>query len=238
MKQDGVSTATVNREASMMKGMLFRAVEWDMIDRNPLQGLKLFKEAEKRRVNLTPEKAGQLIAELSEPLADAAEFSIYSGLRKENVLSLRIEQIRFHDLTLTGEVELVVKGGKRELFPLSTQAVEVVRRAIGNRREGYVFINPKTENRYMSINRSFDKAVRKLGLTVNGTKFRWHDLRHLFCSWLLKEGVSIDIIRELAGHKDRSTTDRYSTIERIEAGKNLALIPKIECPDRLKTEAI
>ena len=66
MAQDGVKAATVNKEASMVKCMLFRAVEWDIIDSNPLQGMRLFKESEKRRVFLTPEQAGELMEALPE----------------------------------------------------------------------------------------------------------------------------------------------------------------------------
>ena len=56
IKQDGVSTATVNRDAAVVKSMLFKATEWDIIDSNPLQGLELFQEGEKCQVNLTQDK--------------------------------------------------------------------------------------------------------------------------------------------------------------------------------------
>lgn len=228
MNQDIVSAATVNREASFVKGMLSRASEWDILEHNPLQGLRLFRESEKREVHITTEQAGLLIAELPEPLANITAFAIYSGIRKENILDLRIKQLCFHDLTETGEVELMVKGGKRELFPLCKHAVKVLVRAIGNRTEGYVFLNPLTKTRYVSIHKNFDKAVRKLNLTVNGTKLRFHDLRHIYGTWLLKSGVSLDVIRELMGHKDRSTTDRYAILDRKEAGQHLIAMPEIE----------
>ena len=119
---------------------------------------------------------------LHTPISDIVEFSIYTGFRKENILSLLIESIRFHDFTLTGEVELIVKGDRKELFPLGTAAVEVLKRVIGKRHKGYVFINSKTKTRYVSIQKPFSKAVRKQGLTVNNTKLRFHDLRHLFAT--------------------------------------------------------
>ena len=92
----------------------------------------------------------------------------------------------------------------------------------------YVFLNPKTGTRYISINRTFDRAVRKLGLTVNGTKLRFHDLRHIFGTWLHQAGVSLDVIRPLLGHKDRETTDRYITYDRLSYNDVLKVIPRIE----------
>jgi len=230
MAQDGVKAATVNKEASLVKCMLFRAVEWDIIDSNPLQGMRLFKESEKRRVFLNPEQAGELVEALPEQLSNIAEFAIYSGFRKENILSLRIEQIRFHDITSTAEVDLIIKGGRIETFPLGSAAVDLLKRLVNGRSEGYIFINPKTGTRYTNINKTFDRAVRKLGFTVNGTKLRFHDLRHVFGTWLLREGVSLDVLRELLGHGDRDTTDRYATLNRAEAGKFLHLMPRIKRP--------
>ncbi len=234
MKHDSVSASTVNREASLVKSMLFRASEWDIIKQNPLQGLRLFPEPERRKVNITPEEAAKLITELPASLADIVEFAIYSGFRKENILGLRIEAILLHDLSPTGEVELVVKGGRRETFPLGLLAVEVLKQAVGGRKEGYVFLNPRTNTRYYSIHKAFNRAVRRVGLTVNGTKLRFHDLRHIFGTWLLRSGVSLDALRELMGHRKRSTTDRYATLDRKETGQYLSAMPRIPIHEHKK----
>ena len=229
INQDRVSAATVNREAALVKSMLFRAVEWDIIGYNPLQGLKLLPEAVKRQVNLSLEQAAQLLDEITDPtIADIVEFAIYSGFRKENILSLKIETLHFHDITPTGEVELLVKSGRKEVFPLSTIALIVLKRNIRNRKRGYVFINPQTENRYSSIHKGFNRAVCKLGLTVNGTKFRFHDLRHVFATWLHRGGISLDVVRPLLGHQDVGTTDRYVSYDRMAYAKALNVIPHIQ----------
>ena len=228
IKQDKVSPATVNREASFVKGMLSRATEWEIFSQNPLYGLKMFKEPEKRKVDITLEQIEALLNDLSQHSADIVEFALFSGFRRENILSLCIEQIKFHDLTNTGEVELVVKFGRKETFPIGNQAVTVLKRVIGKRTAGFVFVNPRTGTRYNTIHKGFDKAVRKLGLNVNGSKLRFHDLRHLYSTWLHRHGVSLDVLRELLGHRDRKTTDRYATLDRIEAGKFLNAMPKIK----------
>ena len=70
-------------------------------------------------------------------------------------------------------------------------------------------------------------VVRKLGLTVNDTKLRFHDLRHLFSTWLHQEEVSLDILRSLLGHRNRSTTDRYTTVDRLKYINVLDVMPTI-----------
>jgi len=70
--------------------------------------------------------------------------------------------------------------------------------------------------------------VRRLGITIsNGTKLRIHDLRHVYATWLHREDVSLDKLRFLLGRKDRATTDRYTSVDRLETGKVLTLIPNL-----------
>ncbi|NVM04476.1 MAG: tyrosine-type recombinase/integrase, partial [Candidatus Helarchaeota archaeon] len=125
------------------------------------------------------------------------------------------------------QIQLKIKGGHWENFPLGSQAVKILKKAIGERDKGYVFINPKTGTRYNNISKSFSKAVRKLELKVGDSYLRFHDLRHVFCTWLSNEGVSRDILQILLGHKDRATTDRYTTLNPLKAGKLLEKLPNI-----------
>ena len=78
--------------------------------------------------------------------------------------------------------------------------------------------------------------MRRLGLQVDGSKLRFHDLRHVHASWLLIAGVSIDIIRELLGHRDVRTTNRYIHYDRKNALQFLDRLPKINL-DNLSAEA-
>lgn len=226
IEQDGIKPATANHGFNFINSMLNRAVEWDVIERNPLIGFKKFRLADKRDVVLTPEQADTLLEALPERLAGICRLAIYTGFRLNNILGMRIEAVRFHDLTATGEVDLRIKGGRLETFALSKPAVEVIVQAIGQRVEGYVFINPETGTRYRrsGIN-TFYRIVRKLGLKAkDGSPFRFHDLRHVFATRVTDLGVSLDQLRLLLGHKDRSTTDRYVTYDRKAVGERLSAL--------------
>jgi integrase len=227
ISQDGISAATANREASLLRNMLNRAVEWEILERNSLDNYRLLKEADKREVLVSPAQIQRLLDLLKPPMADIAEFAVYTGLRKENILSLKIEQVTLYDLEPGGEIELVVKGGKRRTKPLGEKAAAIIKRNIGTRQMGHVFINTRFGTRYKSINKVFDRAVIKAGLEVDGSKLRFHDLRHVTASWLSQKGVSLDIIRVLLDHEDRDTTDRYVSHDLRAYGELLNLIPAI-----------
>jgi len=237
-KQDGVSNATVNREITVIKTMLNRAVEWGMIESNPIVKIRMLPELPKREVDLTVSEAASLIGKLTGSFALVTEYAIYTGFRLDNILSLTIGQVRFHDIGETGEVRLRVKGGRWQTFPVGPNAVNVLKRAICDRTEGFVFLNPRTGTRYTSVSDSFRRAVRKLDLKVGDSYLRFHDLRHVFATWLHREGVSLDVLRVLLGHRDRATTDRYTTASALGAGKVLSLMPKIESPGSRKTGAV
>lgn len=43
--------------------------------------------------------------------------------------------------------------------------------------------------------------------------FRWHDLRHTFCSRLAQAGASLKVIQEAAGHKTIAMSARYAHMD-------------------------
>ena len=235
ISRDGVSNATANRESTFIKGILSRAVEWDLLKYNPLSRLRLLSEASKREVNLSTEQARELLKALPRGVDLIVEFALLTGIRKENILSLKIDQLKLNDgdperLGPVGEIELLAKGDKRMRLPLSKQAVDVLRRAIGDRSEGsdgYVFLNPRSGDRYYDIFDTFSKAVEKVGLKVNGGRFVFHDLRHAFATLLHSKGVGLDVIRQLLGHNNLSTTDQYTTYNISRTAQALENLPEL-----------
>ncbi|MDP9051504.1 MAG: site-specific integrase [Acidobacteriota bacterium] len=63
-------------------------------------------------------------------------------------------------------------------------------------------------------------VLRRAGVT----RFRWHDLRHTFCSRLAQRGASAFVIMALAGHKTYSMAARYSHLNKTSVVRGLALL--------------
>jgi integrase len=70
----------------------------------------------------------------------------------------------------------------------------------------HVFVDPNSKEAIKSIERAWRKTLRE-GKIPN---FRFHDLRHTFASRLVQLGVAIQVVKELLGHGDISTTMRYA----------------------------
>ena len=54
--------------------------------------------------------------------------------------------------------------------------------------------------------------------------FRWHDLRHTFCSRLAQKGVSLKVIQEAAVHKTISMSARYAHMDQTSLRSALAVL--------------
>ena len=84
---------------------------------------------------------------------------------------------------------MICAGGYVEISVLDTNAIDVIRYVIGRWKKAYVFPNPKTQTRYTTVHKSFDRPVRESGLTANGTTSRFHDLCYALAGFFINENI-------------------------------------------------
>lgn len=69
------------------------------------------------------------------------------------------------------------------------------------------------EQRHDGLRDLLVHAVERTSMADAKTKemqiWSFHQLRHFFCSTLVRDGVSVEAVRVLAGHADLKTTQRY-----------------------------
>ena len=64
-KQQGTAASTINRDLTMLRAALGKAVDWDLLRENPLNGVKRIKGADNKRVRyLTSEEEVRLLGAL------------------------------------------------------------------------------------------------------------------------------------------------------------------------------
>ena len=131
--------------------------------------------------------------------------ALHTGLRRGEIFGLEWRDVDFDKKTLTVR-PANAKSGKLRVVPLNTDVLASLQawRAQSNRAD-LVFPGPngtRLDNIDTSWHRMLDEAK------IAG--FRFHDLRHTFCSRLVQKGVPLTVVRDLAGHSDFKLTLRYS----------------------------
>ena len=130
------------------------------------------------------------------------------GLRLSELTALNIGDISFDD----GSIKITRKGGKERMLPANDEVMIAIQRYL-NTREDKSPQSPiilSKRNRRIS-NASVWHLVRKYmrQAQVEKDKLSPHTLRHTFATMLLRQGENILTIKELLGHRNLRTTERY-----------------------------
>lgn len=200
--ETGVSIATVNRMLAVIRSILNKATnEWEWLDRAPK--IKLRQEHNHRIRWLTHDEANRLIKELPEHLSDMATFALATGLRQNNVKSLRWE-----DINLANQHAIVhpdqAKANKAISVPLNNAALSVLKKRVGIHP---TFVFTFRGNPVVQVN---TKAWRKALKRADISSFRWHDLRHTWASWHVQNGTSLQELQLLGGWSNFVMVLRYA----------------------------
>jgi integrase len=129
-----------------------------------------------------------------------------TGMRRDEVRDLRWEQVDWRQKMLrlpdskTGKRDIVVGDEVMELLGTIGQAK-------GHPRRGLVVCS-KTGNKLHSLGASW-RMVRQL---ADIPDVRLHDLRHSVASDAIMDGVPLEIVGKMLGHKNYRTTQRYAHI--------------------------
>lgn len=167
--------------------------------KKPLQLPKLLNEDELRR----------LFNALSNKKHKAMLFTCYSaGLRVSEIVNLKIAHID------SGRMQIFIersKGKKDRYVNLSPLLLDILRSYLKEYRPRpkiFLFESEQTGTSYpaRTIQQIFSTAKNKAGIRKEAGI---HSLRHSFATHLLDKGTDIKYIKELLGHFNIKTTERY-----------------------------
>ena len=238
--KDGKSIETVNRDIATFKAAISKAVLWGLIEKHPLEKLKLLKSdrgVKVRYLTSAEEKSLRNAAQAREDNIQAARIR-GNKWRKERDYKQKtdISQYSFTD-HLRPMILLSINTGMRrgEIFSLKWENVDFEQATLtvegsyaksGNTR--HIPLNKEALSVLKSWRRQTDtidlvfpgKNGNRFDTVKKGWKaivdaaeikdFRWHDMRHHFASRLVMAGVDLNTVRELLGHSDMSMTLRYA----------------------------
>lgn len=201
----GVTKSTLNRELTIMKKMFNLAIDWKFADQNPAAKVKLFSEKDTQKEKIiTEQEEAKLLSESPDYLKPILLTALYAGMRRGEILKLKWRQV---DLDKRCVRTINTKGGKSRVIPINSLLFqELLKVKRQNRNSEYVFPNPKTEQPFTELKKSFKAACKRAGIE----DLRFHDLRHTFATRLVESGSDIVTVRDLLGHFSVRVTQRYT----------------------------
>jgi integrase len=208
-KDLGKSNQTVNLELACLKALFSKAIIWRKAGENPVKQVKMLQVNNARVRFLEEEEEARLLPECKGYLHDIVCTALNTGFRRNELLSLRPEEVDF----TRGLVNVragYAKNGEGRSVPMTGILREVLRRLVKEAQESgslHLFRNQHgAPLRIYALRDAFENAVQEAGLR----DFHFHDLRHTFASRLVMAGVDIRTVQELMGHKTIAMTLRYA----------------------------
>lgn len=203
-RKRSVSETTLNREVAFLRSVLNKAVEWEYLSYNPIQGVKLAKEEIKERI-LTIAELQKLVDLAPCPLKYIILVAINLGMRRNEILTLEWDRVNLE----SGFIYVAkTKTGDPRGLPLNEALLPLFKKLRKDEPfSKYVFANPSTKKPYVEIKTAWKSLLKKAGIE----DFRFHDLRHNFATHcMLNGGGNLRDLMKILGHSNISTTLRYS----------------------------
>lgn len=201
----GRSEATVNRKLAALSLIFKFAHQRGYIAVKPIAGLTKERDSGRRRV-VSPEEEAAMLAWCDlmgeRDFKDYLIVSLDTGFRQGEVRKMVASEVEEGMVTTYD-----TKGGGDRSVPLTARAAEVLRlRCLGKRRDEKLF---RYEKRWL-LDRWY-KMAKAIGIDpYKDEDFVPHCLRHTFVTRLLRAGVDIETTRQLAGHRNITTTQIYA----------------------------
>lgn len=204
-----VKPATVNRELTVAKHILSKAVEWKLIQNNPFSGVRNLRVSKCSERVLQQDEENKLLDACdqirSRHLRPAVVIALNTGMRRGELLSLEWAQV---DLTGRKIRVLNAKSSSGErVIPMNATVYDLVSALAKKASSPLVFpSNRKNGCTILDLKKGFKKSVRLAGIR----DIRFHDLRHTFATRLVQAGVDLITVQHLLGHAKITMTVRYA----------------------------
>ena len=217
LSDTGLSSSSVSRTLSSMRGLFQFLVAEGICDSNPAKSVHNDKAEKKELSILTSKEVETLIAQpnVNEPkgLRDKAMLEILyaTGIKVSELISLEID-----DVNTQLSFIRCGRGDKERFIPIYPIAIKAIngyieksrKLLVTDKREKALFVNVTGDK---MTRQGFWKILKSYAISAGINKtITPHTLRHSFAAHLLENGADIHDIQVILGHSDIASTQRYA----------------------------
>lgn len=207
----GVRPSTVNREIATLNHFYSCAEEWGWVTHRPYKVSNL-KEGNEKIIRFTDDECKKL---LTAAKVDVDPYSylfvligLNTGMRHREILEMRFQNINWNEQRVFVSS---AKAGPR-YQPLPSVVISALRDEHEKRGASWSYVfaaDTKTGHRsYMK--KQFQRIVKAAGLEKE--RYTPHVMRHTAITRLIENGVPIETVRKISGHKTLSMVLRYTHV--------------------------
>jgi integrase len=213
--EEGVANATINRELAALKRMFNLGIQAEKIHRKPY--IPMLEENNVRQGFF---EHGEFIAfrnALPDYLQAPLTFAYYTGWRKQEILSLKWNQVDLNARTVRLEVG-TTKNRAGRLVILDGELLETIQGQWERRKVVTIpgqsptllcpFVFHRDGKPIKDFRDAWNEARKATGLT---TKIL-HDFRRTAVRDMVRAGIHERVAMMISGHKTRSVFDRYNIV--------------------------
>jgi len=217
LRSKGNSSATINKEMSVLRMVFKFAVEHEHLPENPMKKsfhqrvinkkLDYFSEIEVRSL-LDQNKSSEIYPILF--------IAIHTGMRLSEILGLCWDRVDFVsnriEITRTlvrSQLQETTKTGKARYFPMNAKLRDMFFQLRQSQAQSNLVFTDLNGNGYNS-DHFRQRYFSKVCIRARVRQLRFHDLRHTFASHFMMKGGDLFELSKLLGHSDVKMTQVYA----------------------------
>ncbi|HMQ70129.1 MAG TPA: tyrosine-type recombinase/integrase [Ignavibacteria bacterium] len=215
-----VKPSTVNIQLTTIKAIFNIALRFNWIHSNPCDSIKKIAIPQKDRLIFSDSEIKLILNNTQKPvIKNLIKFALLTGCRLSEICNVQWKDINFQDLILnvSNKDNFNTKSGKQRQIPISDELLKLLNEMLGQSRDHNILSLYDPERYIFSIrygkrllieyvSKEFKKILRRCKLPE---RFHFHCTRHTFITNLIKSGVNINYVKEIAGHSDIKTSMNY-----------------------------
>ncbi|WP_410522021.1 tyrosine-type recombinase/integrase [Orientia tsutsugamushi] len=212
---------TANNILMNLSPIFNKAIEWGLIDKNPVHGIKRHKQESRSRyvtneemervMKVLAEKENSQLTEEKKQLKISEKLFLFTALftaaRSGNILAMRWDEISLSE-KIWCIPKTKSKNAKTLYIGLADKLIEVLQTRKLCSKSEWVLPSLTDNSKHISsstIHRAWAKIRKKAGIQ----NVTIHDLRRTFATWMKNNGETLDTISQILGHSNTNITKIY-----------------------------
>lgn len=195
-----IKAVTANKERRAVGAALTWGVRNGHLEENVCAAVRRWREGDRgSAVFFEPEEVADILAYLPEKYHDLITWSIWTGMRLSESLSLQWDDIVSEGKDRWHAVRIRTRGGRERIIPLVDECGLILSR--GKRKK---LQQPFPFRSRRVVYQAWVRAKMRAGIE----KGHFHALRTTCAIWLLRSGATLAEVSEMLGHSSMTITEQ------------------------------